>query len=513
MAVTLRFQTSGRVPGRADPIRMRGRSMTLGRAPENDVVLPDPDQLISKRHCVIEDHGGRIVVLDLSTNGTFLNYGKVPLGRMPTPLNDGDVLSVGPYELVVGISDLDLPDPLDLPPLGAEDEPLPPLGEERGPAARPRPDLPGDPLGDDVDFLDRLLGDVPPAGPSQVRRPDLADDGLLPPLSGVGGLLGPGPDSDHRGASRADHGDPLSDSFRPARAADLIPDDLDLGDLLPGFPDKGPPPPPAPAPAPRHRNPFADDPPVPAETAAPTLPAAPGLPVERHEPPSRAATAPPAAPPAPVPGDAAARAFLAAFGAADVPVSDAQLLDTMTRLGTAMGIMVQGLREVLMTRSAIKSEFRIQQTMISAGGNNPLKFSVSPEQAVEALVRPPGRGYLDAATAAAQALDDIRAHEMAMMSGLEAALKGILHKLSPQALESRLDSGGGLGSLLKGRKARYWEVYEKMYAEIAGQAADDFHDLFAREFARAYQQQMDLLKASDAGSTGTVSKGQSHVVG
>ncbi|MFN3294678.1 MAG: type VI secretion system-associated FHA domain protein TagH, partial [Gemmobacter sp.] len=193
--------------------------------------------------------------------------------------------------------------------------------------------------------------------------------------------------------------------------------------------------------------------------------------------------------------------------------SDAQLLDTMTRLGTAMGIMVQGLREVLMTRSAIKSEFRIQQTMISAGGNNPLKFSVSPEQAVEALVRPPGRGYLDAATAAAQALDDIRAHEMAMMSGLEAALKGILHKLSPQALESRLDSGGGLGSLLKGRKARYWEVYEKMYAEIAGQAADDFHDLFAREFARAYQQQMDLLKASDAGATGTVSKGQSHVVG
>jgi type VI secretion system FHA domain protein len=206
--------------------------------------------------------------------------------------------------------------------------------------------------------------------------------------------------------------------------------------------------------------------------------------------------------------DAAARAFLAALGAGDVPVADADLVDTMTRLGQAMSVMVQGLREVLMTRSAIKSEFRIQQTMISAGGNNPLKFSVSPEQAVEALVRPKARGYLDAQAAAAQALDDIKAHEMAMMSGLEAALKGILHKLSPQALESRIEVSGSLGSLLKGRKARYWEVYEKMYAEIAGQAADDFHDLFAREFARAYQQQLDALKQS-----GTGSKGQNNVVG
>lgn len=502
MAVTLRFQSSGRIPGRADLIRMRGRSLTLGRAPENDVVLPDPDQLISKRHCVLEDHGGRIVVLDLSTNGTFLNYGKVPLGRTPTPLNDGDVLAVGPYELVVGISDVDVPDPLDLPPLGALHDPLPPLG---GPGRAPppaRPVLDGDPLGDDVDFLDALLGDAPPSGPSQVRRPDLADDGLLPPLGGVDDLLAPSPAPTHRGASVADHSDPMTDSFRPARSTDVIPDDWGLDDLLPGTAppsDRRDPPPPAhPAPEARGRDPFAEPP------TAPPAPTAP-----RGERPALQAPMPPpdAAP------DVAARAFLAALGAGDVPVSDEELVATMTRLGAAMGVMVRGLREVLMTRSAIKSEFRIQQTMISAGGNNPLKFSVSPEQAVEALVRPRSRGYLDAPTAAAQALDDIKAHEMAMMSGLEAALKGILHKLSPQVLEGRIEVGGGLGSLLKGRKARYWEVYEKMYTEIAGQASDDFHELFSREFARAYQHQMDLLKRSEAGTTGTGNKGQGDVVG
>lgn len=498
MAVTLRFQSSGRIPGRADPIRMRGRSMTLGRSPQNDVVLPDPDQLISKFHCVLEDHGGRLVVLDLSSNGTFLNYGKVPLGRNPTPLNDGDVLSIGLYELVVGISDVDVPDPMDLPPLGQPEMPLPPLGEVAD-TAPARPMLQGDPLGDDVDFLDALLGDAPPSGPSRVQRPDLADDGPLAPLAG--GLLDAGqsgPARGHAGASRSDHSDPLSDSFRPQASRDVIPDDWGLDDLLPGAAPPPPPPPPPRAATNPARDPFAEPAPPPRPTRA--APAHDHAHHHHHD---------HAHPPAPAPrNDAAARAFLTALGAGDVAVADADLVDTMTRLGQAMSVMVQGLREVLMTRSAIKSEFRIQQTMISAGGNNPLKFSVSPEQAVEALVRPKARGYLDAQAAAAQALDDIKAHEMAMMSGLEAALKGILHKLSPQALEGRIEVSGSLGSLLKGRKARYWEVYEKMYAEIAGQAADDFHDLFAREFARAYQQQLDALK-----QTGTGSKGQNDVVG
>lgn len=508
MAVTLRFQSSGRIPGRADLIRMRGRSMTIGRSPQNDVVLPDPDKLISGSHCVLEDHGGRIMVLDLSSNGTYLNYGKVPLGRNPTPLNDGDVLTIGLYELVVGISDVDVADPLDLSPLGRTDDPLPPLDDpSRSTAARPA--LPGDPLGDDLDFLDALLGNAPPAGPSRVQRPDLADDGPLPPLAGgfLDDLPG-GPARGHVGASLADHSDPLNDSFRPQSSRDVIPDDWGLDDLMPGASPPRPAPPSrtAPvvsAPPPLGRDPFAEP--------APPPPRRPPPPMDHSH--DHAHDHPHPHPHVP-PGDAASRAFLAALGAGDVPVGDADLVATMTRLGQAMNVMICGLREVLMTRSAIKSEFRIQQTMISAGGNNPLKFSVSPEQAVEALVRPKARGYLDAPTAAAQALDDIKAHEMAMMSGLEAALKGILHKLSPQALEGRIEVSGGLGSLLKGRKARYWEVYEKMYAEIAGQAAEDFHDLFAREFARAYQQQMDALRQAATGTRpGQDNRGQSDVVG
>lgn len=166
----------------------------------------------------------------------------------------------------------------------------------------------------------------------------------------------------------------------------------------------------------------------------------------------------------------------------------------MSRLGQVFSTMVRGLREILMARATVKSEFRIDQTMISAGGNNPLKFSVSPEQAVEAMVRPSTTGYLEAPVAADEALKDIRAHEIAMAAGMEEALKGVLRQLSPQALESRIETGGGLSGILKGKKARYWEVYEKLYAEISDQAETDFHDLFAKEFARAYKAQLERLK-------------------
>ena len=81
-----------------------------------------------------------------------------------------------------------------------------------------------------------------------------------------------------------------------------------------------------------------------------------------------------------------------------------------------------------------------------------------------------------------------------MVTGMEAALKGVLAKLDPEIL---VGTDGNqrwnrVWSLLRGKKARYWEVYEKLYAEISDQAENDFHELFSREFSRAYKEQLDL---------------------
>lgn len=480
MPLTLRFQSTGTVPGSARPVTMRGASLTIGRGDENDLVLPDPDRMISKRHCVIEDHGHRVVVIDISTNGTFLNYSKTPLGSTPAELNAGDVLSLGTYELVVEMLEepraaspfASIPPPLD-------EGPVSPGRAGRAPDARTLLDDGRDP----GDFLDDLLGGPStPTGPRQLIPEDPLD--VAPPLPDDDPLLGPAPDP-HAGqaASESDHSPAAHDAFTPRAAhGAFIPDDWEL-EVDEGAHQPAPPPA-APPPTPPEAAPWPEAPEPPRRSPAPPPAAAPA-------PPPAAAPAPPV--PAGATGDAAARAFLRAAGVEHLDIPDAELAATMARLGTVMQALIAGMREVLMTRAAIKGEFRMHQTRIGAADNNPLKFSISAEQAVEAMVRPPTRGYKDPVAAAAEALKDIRAHEVAMVSGMEAALRGLLQKLDPKALEEKIETGGGLSALLKGKKARYWEVYEKMYAEISDQAENDFQDLFSREFARAYQDQLKKL--------------------
>lgn len=514
MPVVLKFQSTGSIPGDGAPITMRGPSLTLGRGDENDLALPDPDRTISKRHCVIEDHNGNVVVVDISTNGTFLNYGKLALGATPTPLNDGDILSLGPYEIMVSIAQEGRNEEIAAP---LDDSPVSHGRADHAPSSSDLLDAPGD----GGDFLDDLLdGRDRPVGPSGVDRPDPDDDGLLPPLGeDEDGLLPPlDPAQDAHGASDPFHSPSAQDHMSTPRLAPaarpVIPDDWEE-DLLAPSGGGG---------APAAADPFArsgahgggaafipddfglpDDPAQPGQNAnvqtapprpAPQQPAKPVPSAPRPRPAQAPAPAPqPSAPQPPAAAqEAAAQAFLKALGAENVHIPPEEMTETMGRLGNVMRTMIEGMREILMTRTSIKSEFRIEQTMISAGGNNPLKFSISAEQAVEAMVRPSVRGYLGATDAAEQALNDIKAHEVAMITGMESALRGILARLAPRALEEKIAVGGGFSNVLKSRKARYWEIYESMYAEISDQAENDFHELFAREFARAYSEQLDKLK-------------------
>ena len=226
MGVRLRFQSSGAMPSDAAPLILRGPSLTIGRGATNDIVLPDPDQMLSRNHCVIEDHGSHVAVVDLSSNGTFLNYGKMPLGPTPTPLNDGDVLTVGSYELAVEITqDAALPDPLAVAPLDAD-----PMSPGRAENA-PDPLALLDDAGPGGDFLDDLLGERAPTGPSQLNPVDPIDD-LLPPMGDEEDPFFQKPDAGRQGhgASLPAHNPATQDGFSPQqspRADSVIPDDWD----------------------------------------------------------------------------------------------------------------------------------------------------------------------------------------------------------------------------------------------------------------------------------------------
>jgi predicted component of type VI protein secretion system len=77
-------------------------SMVVGRAPEADWVLPDPNRVVSKAHCKIEKDFSGFVLTDTSTNGVHVNDEPVRFG-LPRLLCDGDVLRLGDAVVVARI--------------------------------------------------------------------------------------------------------------------------------------------------------------------------------------------------------------------------------------------------------------------------------------------------------------------------------------------------------------------------------------------------------------------------
>jgi type VI secretion system FHA domain protein len=76
----------------------------IGRAHDNDWVLPDPQRYLSAHHARVQFRDGAYYLLDTSTNGVFVNDGTVAIGRRsPYPLRDGDRLRLGDYHLSVSI--------------------------------------------------------------------------------------------------------------------------------------------------------------------------------------------------------------------------------------------------------------------------------------------------------------------------------------------------------------------------------------------------------------------------
>ena len=94
--------------------------LRIGRAADNEWVLPDPNRYISAHHARITFKNGTYIVEDTSTNGLYLNDELEPVGRLgPQPLRAGDTLRMGPYHIRVRDSESTVADASAIVPYGA----------------------------------------------------------------------------------------------------------------------------------------------------------------------------------------------------------------------------------------------------------------------------------------------------------------------------------------------------------------------------------------------------------
>jgi FHA domain-containing protein len=190
------------------------------------------------------------------------------------------------------------------------------------------------------------------------------------------------------------------------------------------------------------------------------------------------------------------RALLEGLGTVEAAPPIQRLTPELMRLiGTLLAESVRGTVELLQARASVKREVRAEVTAIRPRQNNPLKFSPTAALAVQHLLGPPVPGFMAADAAMRDAFSDLRAHELAVMAGMRAALTGLLQRFDPRQLETQITARSKLGSLLAGgRRAQLWEAYQQLFAQLRTEAEDDFHEVFGRAFLAAYEDQLEALQ-------------------
>jgi FHA domain-containing protein len=164
-------------------------------------------------------------------------------------------------------------------------------------------------------------------------------------------------------------------------------------------------------------------------------------------------------------------------------------------VGRLLRISVEGTLRLIAVRASTKHELRAQVTIIQAMGNNPMKFSPDANTALEYLLQPASRGFLNGPAAMDDAMQDLVGHAVGTVAGMRAAIEGMLERFAPQALESKLTSKSVLDSVLPlQRKAKLWDQYLQHHESIRADAQDDFQTFFGKAFLAAYDEQIDQLK-------------------
>jgi len=192
----------------------------------------------------------------------------------------------------------------------------------------------------------------------------------------------------------------------------------------------------------------------------------------------------------------AINAFLDGAGMKNTTIRPDDVVRFMNTAGRVLYEITQGVRQILDSRANLKGEFRLGMTTLRPAKNNPLKFSIDIEDALTKLLLPPPKGYLPPLDAIHEAVDDIQAHQMALLAGLRAALSTLVAHFDPEKLERNFQQSSAVDNLLPAlKKAKYWEMFKTRYKQAAADAENDFLNFLGKEFTLAYEQQVEKLKS------------------
>lgn len=433
---------------------------SVGRAPDNDWVLPDTRRVVSGHHFVVQYHGGKYWLNDISTNGVYVNESDDPVSAVGRcELRDGDRLRLGDYELVVSVDNR-----MDF---------LPASSEEHSAARHIEGDI-GHQLNLDslISRRDTSASDsLPVHNAFGVKVNSEARAALMQALEAApasGAAAAPGAQRTRRAETAAAAKNFVPSATQPV-AADVAEHAAqaavaqvqgqewalrtrqitreELGDALARRQSR--------AEARERTAPFHQQ----ASTWADLK--------------------------------SAAQAFCR--GAGIDPTSLSAEAQTMLPLlaGQLLREAVVGLNDIAQARTSGPAGAKIASVPAPpGGGSNPLRTSTSVEQAIQRLFESHNRLYAGPVESLRDVLQETKEHEAALAAGMRAGLAAVMEQLSPSNIADQFEQGRAR-MLAPGQDPRpkYWEHYTEFYRLLKQQSGPDelphpFVEAFGQEYTR-----------------------------
>ena len=515
------------------------RGGTFGRADTNTWVLPDPEKFLSSCHCEIVFAGNQFYLEDKSTNGTFINGGFEPLGRgIRHPLRDGDFFEIGDYRFSIQLL-AQLQDNFSSP-FGLTSESLSNVAPFNAP---PNADLFASGAPDAPSFFDQeqdplaLWGKHPKAGLSPFEQEhnylhEREHNSLLDDFVGIDKSanssnfssmdIGSGIDQAVAWPSAKTESlipedwadDPISPLLNSSAPASFANDISSRDDYSPfeGRPVVAAKEVSFEAPRPGVRIPLAErifgngsspEAAMPAHSISPAEESASSLSSVNTRPVELEAFSN-----GPVPQpvlestvsaiktNAADQTLIEALGLDRSRLSDEDIIEISRVTGMLMREIVDGMLGVLRSRASIKNEFRMNVTTIQPVENNPLKFSVCVDDALENLFIKKSNAYKKPLEAFREGFQEIAEHQLAMIAGIRQGFESMMERFDPEHLE-KIFNKQSKGSVIPGvQKAKFWSGYTEYYQGFTDNMDFSFQHLFGSDFVTAYEDQLRRLTAA-----------------
>jgi type VI secretion system protein len=412
---------------------------TIGRGSDNDWILPDPERYLSGKHARIDFRAGAYILVDTSSNGTYVNGSQVPLGKYHDyQLKDGDSIRLGQYEFLVTI-DKGNDFPPDASAIVAYDGQSPSSAVRKSTA---------DDLGADLDLSELLEPSDSMAANSGVALRNAYGQAIA---------ADPAPHADDPGSDKHG-GTPWHMMTRPLK----VEGKANGGGL------------PAQAQA--------------ANAQAAGAPAA-GAP---------AGNSPSAATPrAPVPAlyegdfDVGLAAFCRGAGVDPRAITPDARGAALQLAGQLLRESVVGLMDLTQARSEFRNRFGIPAP-VADGAESPLNFARGVDEALVRLLTTSST-RAGSVEAVRDNFRDLKAQNSASLAAIHAAFEEFLDHVDPKELEERFERAAKRGVFGTPNKGKYWDMYAEMFSALAARPALGFPHVFAEACAKAYDTKLRTL--------------------